>query len=263
MRLAVSNMAWSKENDMAVYELMVKYGFEGLEILPTRLIPQNPYKHIGEIAVWRKSVSAGFGFQIASMQSIWYERTENLFGDEGERDALISYTEKALRFAAAAECGHLVFGCPKNRRLPNGKYAEDALPFFRTISDIAAMWNIRIGMEANPPIYHTNFINTTREAFDFIDMTERDNFMLNFDLGALIENGEDLNLLRGRVDKVSHVHISEPMLRPIKRRDEHKKLFRLLREENYQGFVSIEMGNGLTLAQLEEILDYVAEAARN
>lgn len=259
MRLAVSNMAWGKENDTAVYELMVKYGFEGLEILPTRLIPQNPYDHIGEIAAWRKSVSASFGFQTASMQSIWYGRTESVFGDEKEKEALLAYTEKALRFAVAAECGHLVFGCPRNRVIPDAGKEEDALSFFRELADIAAAHHVTVGMEANPPIYHTNFINTTEEAFRWIDQVGKRNFMLNFDFGTLIENGEDVRILKGRVDKVSHVHISEPMLGPIQERAEHRELCALLQEENYQGYVSVEMGAGLSLPQLEGVMRYAAE----
>lgn len=53
-----------------------------------------------------------------SMQSIWYGRTEKLFGTEEERNLLLDYTKSAVDFAAAIGCKNLVFGCPKNRCIP-------------------------------------------------------------------------------------------------------------------------------------------------
>ena len=48
-------------------------------------------------------------FSVASMQSIWYQRTEKLFGSEAERETLLSYTKQAIDFAEAAGCPNLVF----------------------------------------------------------------------------------------------------------------------------------------------------------
>ncbi len=97
-------------------------------------------------------------------------------------------------------------------------------------------------MEANPPIYNTNFINDTISAIKLIEQVGSDGFKLNLDLGTVIQNGENLSELIGKVSVINHVHISEPGLKPVEERKLHSELRDILAKENYQGFVSIEMG---------------------
>ena len=40
-KLAISNIAWHKSDDEAVYTAMQQAGFTGLEIAPTRIFPRN------------------------------------------------------------------------------------------------------------------------------------------------------------------------------------------------------------------------------
>ena len=79
MKLSISNIAWDKENDDAVYKLMKKYGYTGLEIAPTRVIEKNPYNKIEEAMAWSKALHDQYGFVISSMQSIWYGRQESYY----------------------------------------------------------------------------------------------------------------------------------------------------------------------------------------
>ena len=48
MKLSISNIGWTVEQDSQVYELMKKYGFTGLEIAPTRIFPEAPYEKLNE-----------------------------------------------------------------------------------------------------------------------------------------------------------------------------------------------------------------------
>ena len=54
-QLAISNIAWHKEDDEAVYTAMQQAGFTGLEIAPTRIFPEMPRKPDQRAAVWRVS----------------------------------------------------------------------------------------------------------------------------------------------------------------------------------------------------------------
>ena len=75
------------------------------------------------------------------MQSIWYGRQEKLFGSEEERQVLLAYTKEAIDFAAAVGCGNLVFGCPRNRNVPEGirpeQVEEIACGFFHELGEYA------------------------------------------------------------------------------------------------------------------------------
>ena len=64
MKLSISNIGWIKEEDERVYTLMHKFGFEGLEIAPTRVFPEKPYDDLGAAKVWREEVHSKYGLII-------------------------------------------------------------------------------------------------------------------------------------------------------------------------------------------------------
>lgn len=270
MKLAISNIAWTAQEDEAVYALMKTYGYTGLEIAPTRFFENDPYENPERVQNWRAEFGASTGFDIPSMQSIWFGRTEKLFADAQQRQVLLEYTKKAVDFASIIRCANLVFGSPKNRALPDG--ADSALrnqgvDFFRELGTYAHEKNTAIGMEANPPIYNTNYMNTTQEAVALIREVGSAGFLLNLDTGTMIGNGESVEALAGSAGLINHVHISEPFLKPLVmdsgRRMFHGELAAFLRENNYQGYVSVEMGKTQDedgrISMLDEILAYGKE----
>lgn len=259
MKLSISNIAWVKEQDEQVYSRMREYGYSALEIAPTRIFPEAPYDHLEEASSWAKQLKEEEGFDVSSMQSIWYGRQENIFRSKEDRDTLIEYTKKAVDFAAAVGCKNLVFGCPKNRIYTEGDDLKDAVSFFKSIAEYAIEKGTVIAMEANPPIYSTNYINDTASALKLIQEVDSEAFLLNLDMGTMIENEEDISILKGNVRYINHVHISEPYLKVIEKRDLHKELFKALQEEDYSNYISIEMGRQEDLSVIEKTLVYVRE----
>lgn len=259
MKLSISNIGWSSKNDKIIYELMKKYEYSGLEIAPTRIFEKNPYDRLAEAKKWAIQLKENEDFAISSMQSIWFGRQENLFGTAEERQALLTYTKKAIKFAEQINCRNLVFGCPKNRNMPEDANPETAVMFFKELGDYAAMHNTVIGLEANPPIYNTNFINDTLSAVDLIKKVDSKGFRLNLDIGTMIENGENVSELVDNVGLINHVHISEPGMKLIAERKLHKQIWEVLKEKQYQRFVSIEMGKGSSLKEIEKVMIYVRE----
>lgn len=282
MKLSISNIGWPESSDLFMYDVMVRYGFEGLEIAPTRIFPESPYDKLDEARSWKEDLRLRYGLTVASMQSIWYGRPEKIFGSVQERNALIAYTKQAVDFAEAVGCKNLVFGCPKNRSIPENMTAMDgcgsdisgypyhstaswdrnqelAVRFFKEIGEYAYDHHTVIAMEPNPPIYHTNFVNTTKEAVIFTETVNTQGFRLNADTGTMIENGEDPAILQEKGYLIHHVHISEPGLKLIQRRKLHQKLADLLRRISYQGFVSIETGMQDDKNKLIDSMKYVKE----
>ncbi|MCR5323509.1 MAG: sugar phosphate isomerase/epimerase [Lachnospiraceae bacterium] len=280
MNLSISNIAWDASEDEKVYGMMRSLGYTGLEIAPTRIFADNPYGDLKRVRKWKDDIYEKYGFVIPSMQSIWYGRQEKLFGSEEERRILTEYTKKAIDFAEAASCGNLVFGCPKNRAISyetedytrktedhtkrsekhtvktgdNIKKSEDrhrvqyetceeiALRFFKMLGEYAFQHHTVIAMEANPKIYNTNFVNTTQEAVELVEKVDSKGFLLNLDIGTMLENGETIETLKGKEKLINHIHISEPYLKPIAKRELHRELAAWLKYIDYRGFVSIEAG---------------------
>ena len=257
MKLAISNIGWAGENDGAVYEMMKELSYTGLEIAPTRIFPEAPYERIKEAGEWADRMDKEEGFCIPSMQSIWYGKNELLFGSDEDREALITYTKKAIDFAEAIGCKNLVFGCPRNRKLPDGGDPEIGVRFFKVLGDYAYEHDTVLAMEANPPIYNTNYINDTGSALELIRKVDSGGFKLNLDLGTMIENKEPVSVLKGMEGYINHVHVSEPGLKAIEKREIHKELADFLLDVSYDKFVSIEVGRQDDINSLYEMMKYV------
>ena len=257
MKLSISNIAWAAEDDEKIYGMMKEYSFTGLEIAPTRIFPEAPYDKLEEASKWREEICGKYGFDIPSMQSIWYGRKELLFGSAEDRKTLLDYTKKAIDFAAAVHCGNLVFGCPKNRNIPEGGSSIEGIAFFRELGEYAESKGTCIGIEANPTIYGTNYIIGTREAIDLVNEVKSKGIRLNVDLGTMIHNDEGAEVLKGNVFLINHVHISEPGLKPIEKRGLHEEILKVLAGEGYDRYVSIEMGRTEDTGIVRERLEYL------
>ena len=223
LKLAISNIAWDKADDEAVYAAMQQNGFTGLEIAPTRIFPEYPYENLTGAALFGGYLLNRWGFHVPSMQSIWYGQTGNIF-DPVQAEELLDYTAEAFQFAHTINCPSLVFGCPKNRR---------------------------------PPVY-TNYLNNTADAFAMVKRLQSPGLAVNLDLSTMISNGERLRDFVDDIKYVSHVHISEPGLEPIVPRQEHKELAMLLKAVGYSGDVSIEMKR-TDVETVRKTLAYIAE----
>jgi sugar phosphate isomerase/epimerase len=257
MKLSVSNIAWPNEHDTEMYEFLSEQGFRGLEIAPTRIFSSNPYEHIETAAVFANMLQNIYGLSVSSIQSIWYGRTENIFDSDKDRSELSGYTEKAIKFAEALSCSNIVFGCPRNRNMPAFDMLPAAMVFFDEIGRCALEHHAVIALEPNPAIYNTNFINTTKEAVDFCKKINNDGLRVNVDLGTVLYNQENINDIRDNIHLVHHIHISEPMLSVIEKRDIHFELKTMLDKTGYQGYVSIEMKDTGSIETLKQTIRYI------
>lgn len=258
MKLSVSNIAWTKEYDEEMYAFLATEKVEGVEIAPTRIFPEAPYEN-REANVFAGRLKKEYGLVIPSMQSIWFGRSENLFASVEERKALLEYTKKAIDFAAAVGCKNLVFGCPRNRAYADGCDLAVAIPFFEELGDYAYSKNTVLAMEANPPIYNTNYCNTTPEAVELIKTVSSKGFLLNLDVGTMIQNEEDIHVAEAAREWIHHVHISEPGLAMVAHRDLHKELAGLLRETAYEGFVSLEVKTQENIQDVKDAMHYLQD----
>lgn len=259
MNLSISNIAWKAEYDSEMYKYLETTGFNGLEIAPTRIFPENPYDHLSEAKEYVLQLKNEFGLVISSMQSIWYSRKENIFTSNVERKLLTDYTRKACVFANTIGCKNLVFGNPRNRDTLDiiGNYPK-AIDFFHAIGEIALENDTIIAIEPNPIIYNTHFINYTEQAVELVNKANSAGVKVNFDLGSVIYNGEDIRYLETITEYVNHIHISEPFLKPIlKRKQIHTFVINIARNLLPNHFISIEMSNTESLEDVKRAMEYI------
>ncbi len=261
MKLCASQIGWAAEEGPAVLSALSELGFCGIEIAPTIAVGQEPYDAPQRAASFAADMKEKYGLSVCSMQSIWYGQSGSIFG--AERQFFLEYTKKAFVFAQSMGCKNLVFGCPKNRTLPQGESADAAVPFFEELADAAARCHTVLALEANPEIYGTNFITNTPDAIAMVKRVNRPGFRLNLDIGTMLQNGESAQLLTEEVVRlVNHLHVSEPYLAAVgsdaARRNLHAEVAQRLRSGGYEGYVSIEQAKQPVETVLE-VAKYVAE----
>ncbi len=238
-----------------MYGYLCRKGFSGIEIAPTKIFSKKPYEHIDEAVDYALNLLNKYNLLISSMQSIWYGENGNIFNSSLDRENLLLYTFKAIDFASAINCKNIVFGNPKARNKGCADCDDAVEEFFCKIADYAVVNNTHIALEPNPVIYNTDFINYTYQAFNFCRKIKSNNLMVNVDLGTMIYNRESINLIKENISLVNHIHISEPYLAKIQKRDLHRGL----KELEYDKFISIEMGYQENIKDIFETIDYVCE----
>lgn len=257
MKLAISNIAWEPGDDAFMLQELPRHGCAALEIAPTRVFPEQPYAKLPQAKAFATQLKQTTGMPVCSMQSIWYRRTESIFGTAQEVAALVEYTKDAILFAQAMGCPNLVFGCPKNRIVPPGSQPEEAVGFFRTVGAFAQENGCVIALEAVPVSYGTNFLNETRQLYDFVRLVDSAGVGMNLDFGTLFVNREDPAQIADYLPSTSHVHISENALEGIQDRPEHRTFLAALKASGYSRYVSIEMKNQNSPAKVLDTVDYV------
>ena len=259
MKLSVSNIAWTKEYDEEMYAFLQDEKIDGLEIAPTRIFPESPYDKNAAAAEFAGQLKEKYSLLIPSMQSIWFGRTENIFASVEERKALLDYTKKAIDFATAIGCKNLVFGCPRNRAYSDGPDIKVAIPFFEELGEYAYSRNTVLSMEANPPIYNTNYCNTTMEAVEVVKSVGSKGFLINLDIGTMIQNVEELHVVEAAREWLNHVHISEPGLAFVEHRVLHKELAAYLKDTGYDRFVSLEIKTQENIQNVKDAMHYLQD----
>lgn len=266
MNIAISNLAWDVFENKVVAEILKNKGIKGVEIAPGK-IWQSPEK-LSQAAIcnlcgfWDK-----YNITVVGTQAILYGHPELVvFKSEEVRQKTLEYINKLIQITAQIGGKIVVFGSPKNRiigDLNKDKSRTIAYEFFHVIGEAAKRHQITFCIEPNPVEYGADFITTTKEAVEFVKKLGHPNIGINLDTSALLLNGEDCkdSLLR-TLPYLKHVHLSEPYLKPLKKRDKmHKEIAGILKQIGYKGWVSIEMllPKNKALTKIAEITSYIKE----
>ncbi|MEG2082471.1 MAG: sugar phosphate isomerase/epimerase family protein [Oscillospiraceae bacterium] len=258
MKYSISNIAWDKKDDVEMYNFLCEQGIDGIEIAPTRLFC-DPYDNLERSQLYAQMLQNKYKLQVSSMQSIWYGVTQQVFGSEEERAFLTDHTKKAIDFAQSMGIKNLVFGCPKNRSVPQGKSPQEALGFFKELGEYALCHNTVLALEANPAIYNTNFLNTTAEACEFCKEIGSEGVKINIDFGTILHNKENPHIIKTYKNLVNHIHLSVPNLEYVEKIPEHATLKKVLDKIDYENYLSIEMKKQNDIEKVKIAILYLKE----
>ena len=246
MKLSFSNLAWERDDDGWVAELLRGQGITSIDLVAAKYFP--PGKPVVESEVRAaRAWWAGWGIDIIGMQALFHGTTGlNLFGDAGTRQRMLAHLDVVCQVGAGLGATRLTFGAPRVRdrgRLPESDADARAMEFFRELGEIAGARGVTICLEPVPASMGGNFMTDTAGTARVVLGTQHPAIRLQLDLGSIATNGEDLESLLGQVAPlVGHVHLSEPTLAPLGTHQQaHAGTAKLLREFLPGQILTIEM----------------------
>jgi D-psicose/D-tagatose/L-ribulose 3-epimerase len=245
MRLAVSNIAWPRDQDAAVADLLAGRGVRGIEVAPTKVWPDPTTATDAAIAAYRRWWEH-HGFAVVAAQALLFDRPDlTLFDAPNVRERTIEYLGRIIRLCARLGAGSLVFGSPKNRRIGSRDRAAVwpvAVETFTRLGELAAAEGTCVVMEANPPEYGADFVTRAAEAVELVRAVNHPGFRLHLDTACMTLAGDPPSVIADGIDVLRHFHVSEPHLAAVGTGPvPHREFAAQLRASGYGGWVSIEM----------------------
>lgn len=250
MKLAVSNIAWTANEEPAVAKLLQELGVRYVEIAPTK-VWDDP------LAVSDEQIKAyvdfwdEYGITVVAFQSMLFPRPDlKLFESAENRAQTLAQLKKFIELAGKMQAGALVFGSPKNRQrgdMPADEAETIAAEFFGALGDHAAAHSTHFCIEPNAPQYACDFVTNAAEGSALVTAVNNPGFRLHLDIACMTLAGDDIaRSITAAAPVLQHFHISSPMLEAVEERGdvEHQLAGDTLRTIGYDNFVSIEMRPG-------------------
>jgi len=246
VRLAISNIAWDVQEDLAVAKLLGKYAVDAIDVAPGKYFsdPANATdEDIANVRRWW----ADHGIEITGMQALLFGTTGlNIFGNRKIQAAMLEHLRAMCRIGSGLGATRLVFGSPKNRDrsgLSDAQALEQAVGFFRHLGNAAQEYEVIVCLEPNPTRYGANFMTTSAETARVVAGVGHGAIRMQFDTGALTINEESPEaVLELNARLIGHVHASEPDLVPLgDGGTDHLLMHKALSKHLPDHVVSIEM----------------------
>lgn len=265
MRVSISNIAWEKDEEPEIADLLGRLGVSAVDVVPGKYFPdvaEVSDADIRKVRSWWEER----GISVYGMQSLLFgTKGLNVFGDRDSQERLLQHLSHVCRVAEGLGAKRLVFGSPRNRDrtgLSDAETEDIALHFFLRLGDIAQSHGAVITLEPNPVCYGTNWITTTKEAHDFVKKLGNPGIAMQLDTGTVLTNTEAPETIASVREAVGHVHLSEPRLLPLSLAPaEHGSVFRAAADVA-PGTVTIEMltrGHGVAAELVESSVRKVQE----
>lgn len=250
MKLAVSNIAWTPDEEPEVAELLKSLGVDTVEIAPTKTWDEPIEATIEQIEKY-KAFWNSYDIEIVAFQSMLFAHPEfKLFESEENRQQTLDYLKSFVELAGKIGAKRMVFGSPKNRQKDGLSAIEAeaiAKVFFTQLGETAKANDVVFCIEPNAPQYACDFITNADEGDRFVRSIGNQGFGLHLDAACMALAGDDLaSSIKKSADILRHYHISSPMLGQVEDREDvdHVSAAQALKDINYDGFVSIEMRPG-------------------
>ncbi|MGF1449616.1 MAG: sugar phosphate isomerase/epimerase family protein [Opitutales bacterium] len=217
MQLAISNIAWSAEDEAALLPQLQARGVRGIEVAPTKIQPSWDAITPESVREYRTRLDDA-GLHIPALQAIVFGRADLQFFDPQTHAAFGEHIRRVAGIAHQLGAQVLVFGAPKNRKRGQIAFHEAwsmAVEFGGKLAEICQAEGVVLGWEHNPVEYGCDFVTNHADARGLVDAIGSPGLQLHLDAAGLHLCGGDIARQIAEVGPFCHYHASEPMLEPL------------------------------------------------
>jgi sugar phosphate isomerase/epimerase len=242
MKRSISNLAWGNEDVSELAPRLQKTGVEGVEIAPTVIWPDAPNVRAKDVSEHKQKWN-DYGITVSGVQSLLYGHPNLQIFDRTTWPALLEHLKAMVELSSSLGAGVVVFGSPRNRikgDLDLVTAHEVFLEFLHKLIPVLENNEVMLTLEPNAPEYGADYLNLYSDVVFLSDLVGSSWIQPQIDTGCLVMVGED-PVASVSYRSPAHVHVSTPHLgRPPGDLD-HVALNSSLNEDNYEGWVVLEM----------------------
>lgn len=233
MKIAVSNLAWDKEDNEDIFKIFNQLGINRIETVFSK-IDSWYILHSNSILDFKLLLDK-YGIKTESTQSLFFN-IESKLDDE---KFIISHFIRIIEYSKLLGINILVFGSPNLRKL---KDKESLVKILKYLDKILDGTSIEISIEPNSKVYGGEFFFSLSEIISFIEENNFENIKTMIDTHNLILEGYDPNLeILNNFKYINHIHISETGLSVLKDIKFHEKFSKTIKDINYSGIITYEV----------------------
>lgn len=277
MKLAISNIAWSEEEDEMILPMLARIGISGVEVAPGQVSPVYLHGTLDPQAFrcWRARLLAFELVPVALQGILAGLGPTSLFGTAAEAAPLVERVALAARVASILGVKPMVFGNPALRRDRSAWSLQDLDHAARALgraASAAAGQGAFVALEPNAAIYGCDFGRTLGECWHIAQHVSSPGLGLHLDLAtAWLEEVSVGAAIADYAGIVRHIHLSEPHLAPVALGDPapHRAAAAALSARQRAGrrnplWLSIEMvrPKGVSTNEVAHLIQRSAEAVR-
>lgn len=239
-RLCVSNICVKHISQFQFACILKLYGIKSVQVAPTMLI--GSWDNLNNIDF---SIFENNGLKVYSFQSITFGLNDiNIFTETSKE--LMNHLKKVIDKASEKGVKVFVFGCPRNRKVPDGMSVEKAeslfIRFFRELGDHCSSKNIIICLEPNAKEYGCNYLNNIKEVGDITRKIDHSNIRMMVDIGNAIMEKDDFSKMLDYEDIIYNIDIAEPKIKAfIEPNIANKEFKSILTSIRYDKNINLEM----------------------
>ena len=244
MKLAVSNIALSAYRHEEELKSLPGMGFLGLEVAPSR-VWKNTWQGLSPKSVERyRNEVENAGLSIVGLHSLFYDKPElGLFRDTETRRSTLDFMVHLSKLCRDLGGKTLIYGAGRWRRnLSINDAITQSLDFFSDLIPRIEDHKTIFCFEPLGPM-DTDFINSAYHSISFVNRVNHPAMRVQLDAKALVSNGEmKFETFKAAAPFLVHVHVNEPDLGILGTSGQvnNQEMANLLRNINYEGYVSIE-----------------------